>query len=56
MQPAFHQKQLLNLYAVMLDCIQSLLREWEAKPDGIVIDLADGNDAAYAENCQSGFV
>jgi cytochrome P450 len=41
MQPAFHQKQLLNLYAVMLDCVQSLLREWEAKPDGVVIDLAD---------------
>jgi cytochrome P450 len=40
MQPAFHQKQLLNLHTVMLDCVQSLIREWEAKPDGEVIDIA----------------
>ncbi|MBE9167241.1 cytochrome P450 [Pleurocapsales cyanobacterium LEGE 06147] len=40
MQPAFHQKQLVNLYAVMLSCVQSLLREWEKKPEGEVIDIA----------------
>ncbi len=34
MQPAFHQKQLVNLQAVMLSCVQSLLSEWAGKPDG----------------------
>ncbi len=40
MQPAFHQKQLVKLHAVMLSCVQSLLREWEDKPEGEVIDIA----------------
>ncbi len=40
MQPAFHQKQVVNLHTVMLSCVQSLLREWEEKPDGEVIDIA----------------
>lgn len=40
MQPAFHQKQLVNLHDVMLSCVQSLLYEWEDKPEGEVIDIA----------------
>lgn len=40
MQPAFHQQQLLKLHAVMLSCVESLLREWEEKPEGEVIDIA----------------
>ncbi len=40
MQPAFHQKQLVRLHAVMLSCVQSLLHEWEKKPEGEVIDIA----------------
>ena len=40
MQPAFHQRRLVNLHAVMLSCVQSLLREWEEKPEGEVIDIA----------------
>ena len=40
MQPAFHQKQLVKLHAVMLSCVQSLLREWEDKPESEVIDIA----------------
>jgi cytochrome P450 len=40
MQPAFHQKQLIELHAVMLSCVQSLVTEWLEKPDGVVIDIA----------------
>jgi cytochrome P450 len=40
MQPVFRQQQLTMLHAVMLDCVESLLREWEEKPDGEVIDIA----------------
>ncbi|NJM75703.1 MAG: cytochrome P450 [Acaryochloridaceae cyanobacterium RU_4_10] len=40
MQPAFHQKQLVDLHAVMLNCVQSLLAEWAEKPDGTAIDIA----------------
>lgn len=40
-QPAFHQAQLIKLHEVMLSCVQSLIREWEEKPEGEVIDIAD---------------
>lgn len=40
MQPAFQQKQLVNLYAVMLNCVQSLLNKWDEKPEDEVIDIA----------------
>jgi cytochrome P450 len=40
MQPAFHQKQLVNLHAVMLSCVQSFINEWSEKPDGTIIDIA----------------
>ncbi len=40
MQPAFHQKQLANLHAVILSAVQSLAAEWAEKPDGAVIDIA----------------
>jgi cytochrome P450 len=40
MQPAFHQKQLVNLHAVMLSSVQSLVAEWVEKPDGSVIDIS----------------
>ncbi|MCU0544500.1 MAG: cytochrome P450 [Oscillatoriaceae cyanobacterium Prado104] len=40
MQPAFQQKQLVNLQAVMLHCVEELLRDWESKPDGEVFDIA----------------
>jgi cytochrome P450 len=40
MQPAFQQKQMLNLYAVMWQCIEALLVEWENKPEGKVFDIA----------------
>ncbi len=39
-QPAFHQKQLVKLHNVILDCIESLLGEWAEKPDGEIIDIA----------------
>jgi cytochrome P450 len=40
MQPAFRQQQIIQLQAVMLSCVESLLREWEEKPAGEVIDIA----------------
>lgn len=40
MQPAFHQKQLVKLHNVILECVESLLREWSEKPDGEIIDIA----------------
>ncbi|NEQ86266.1 MAG: cytochrome P450 [Moorea sp. SIO2I5] len=40
MQPAFHQKQLVKLYNVILDCVESLLGEWSEKPEGEIIDIA----------------
>lgn len=40
MQPAFHQKQLIELHGVMLSCVQDLVAEWLEKPDGVVIDIA----------------
>jgi len=40
MQPAFHQKQLVRLHSVMLSCVNSVLQEWDAKPDGEVFDIA----------------
>jgi cytochrome P450 len=40
MQPAFQQKQLINLHAVMWRCIEELLLEWESKPDGEIFDIA----------------
>ncbi len=40
MQPAFHHKQLVYLHNVMLSCVQSLIMEWEEKPEGAVIDIA----------------
>ncbi len=40
MQPAFHQQQLLHLHTVMLNSVESMLREWEEKPAGEVIDIA----------------
>ncbi len=41
MQPAFHMKQLANLADVMVSCTESFLQEWENKPDGEVIDIAE---------------
>jgi cytochrome P450 len=40
MQPAFQQKQLVNLYGMMWRCIEELLLEWECKPEGEVFDIA----------------
>jgi cytochrome P450 len=40
MQPAFHQQQLVKLQAVMGRCVEDLLREWEARPENEVIDIA----------------
>lgn len=40
MQPAFRQQQIVKLHAVMLSCVESLLHEWEGKPEGQVIDIA----------------
>ncbi|NER22326.1 MAG: cytochrome P450 [Symploca sp. SIO1C2] len=40
MQPAFQQKQLVNLYAVMQNCVQSLVTEWAKRPEDSVIDIA----------------
>ncbi len=40
MQPAFQQKQLINLSEVMESCVQSLVAEWLAKPDGFTVDIA----------------
>ena len=40
MQPAFHQRQLVRLHSVMWECVESLLQEWEEKPEGEVIDIA----------------
>ncbi len=40
MQPAFHQKQLLHLHSIMVNCVQSLVREWDAKPAGEEVDIA----------------
>jgi cytochrome P450 len=40
MQPAFQQKQLVSLYAVMWHCVEELLLEWERKPEGEVFDIA----------------
>lgn len=40
MQPAFQQRRLVRLHGVIWDCVGSLLREWEEKPAGEVIDIA----------------
>jgi cytochrome P450 len=40
MQPAFQQKQLVNLYGVMWHCVEELLLEWERKPEGEIFDIA----------------
>jgi cytochrome P450 len=40
MQPAFRQQQIIQLQAIMLNCVESLLREWEEKPEGEVVDIA----------------
>lgn len=40
MQPAFQQKKLVYIHTVMLECVQSLIQEWEEKPEGTVIDIA----------------
>jgi cytochrome P450 len=40
MQPAFRQQQIVQLQTVMLSCVESLLREWEEKPEDEVIDIA----------------
>ena len=40
MQPAFRQQPIIKLHAVMLDCVELLLQEWEEKPEGEVIDIA----------------
>ncbi|MDJ0516573.1 MAG: cytochrome P450 [Trichodesmium sp. MO_231.B1] len=40
MQPAFHQKQLVKLHNVILNCVESLLLEWSEKPEGEIIDIA----------------
>lgn len=41
MQPAFQQKQIMRLHGIVQDCVQSLLTEWVAKPEGEVFDIAD---------------
>lgn len=41
MQPAFHMKQLASLVDVMVSCTESFIKEWESKPDGEVIDIAE---------------
>ncbi|MEB3215909.1 MAG: cytochrome P450 [Nostocales cyanobacterium 94392] len=41
MQPAFHMKQLANLAEVIVSCTESFLQEWENKPEGEVIDIAE---------------
>jgi len=41
MQPAFHMKQLANLVDVMVSCTESFIKDWENKPDGEVIDIAE---------------
>jgi cytochrome P450 len=41
MQPAFQQKQLVDLYNVMGHCVEELLQEWETQPEDTVIDIAD---------------
>lgn len=41
MQPAFQQKQIMRLHGVVQDCVQSLLTEWAAKPEGEVFDIAE---------------
>ena len=40
MQPAFRQQQIMKLHSVMLSCVEVLLREWEEKSEGEVIDIA----------------
>jgi cytochrome P450 len=40
MQPVFRQQQLTMLHTVMLSCVESLLREWEEKPEDEAIDIA----------------
>lgn len=40
MQPVFRQQQLTMLHTVMLSCVESMLREWEEKPEDEVIDIA----------------
>ncbi len=40
MQPAFQQKQIMRLHGVVQDCVQDLLIEWEAKPEGEIFDIA----------------
>lgn len=39
-QPAFQQQQLVRLHSAMLRCTQDLIREWEQKPEGEVVDIA----------------
>ena len=41
MQPAFHMKQLANLVDVMVSCTESFIKDWQNKPDGEVIDIAE---------------
>ena len=41
MQPAFQQKQIRRLHCIVYECVQSLLWEWDAKPEGEVFDIAD---------------
>ena len=41
MQPAFQQKKIMRLHGVVQACVQSLITEWEAKPEGEVFDIAD---------------
>ena len=41
MQPAFHMKQLASLADVMVRCTESFIKEWEDKPDGEIIDIAE---------------
>ncbi|MEO1620882.1 MAG: cytochrome P450 [Cyanobacteria bacterium J06632_3] len=41
MQPAFQQKKVLQLHSAIRDCIQSMLVEWAAKPEGEVFNVAD---------------
>ena len=40
MQPAFHHKQLFKLHTIILDCVESLMREWSEKSEEEIIDIA----------------
>ncbi|MEM6598274.1 MAG: cytochrome P450 [Cyanobacteria bacterium P01_C01_bin.69] len=41
MQPAFQQKQIMRLHGIVQECVESLITEWEAKPEDEVFDIAD---------------